>query len=593
MAIALDTNRRTATKAAIRRASAAARTEMNALDAKALEKLAAVYRQAANDIQDAIRNHAAVDGNLRLDVLRNLLNQANARLGLLEQARNDLFGAELLAAAQLGARPFAGQIGTDLVRVANEAVQFVHSFIAEDGLQISDRIWRVDRHARDVVGQAIESAIIQGHSASRAAQDFLSRGQPVPADIAEKMGLASASRVARVTGDALMTGEGAPYDNALRLFRTELNRAHGEAYRAAAFDHPDVVGTRFLLSPNHPKTDVCDLHASVNRYGLGPGVYPKGKSPWPAHPNTLSYEEVVFADEVTDADRAGKENRIEWLKDQPPGVQAAVLGGYKKRAALEAGVLAENEIATPWRVLKDVYTRRGIDVDSLTTDIAEPASNLPNARAAVGPRSAPGAPVSSALRIEAHRDVAGHALNVIDSVHGDGSLPRIPIRNAPSSAGYFGAYQYTHDDEAVNILVRAGGDHKELTLVHEIGHFLDHQGAPGKGFSSVHSELFAEWRQAVDETSTIQTLRRLRSDPLQVAHRGYLDYLLGYEEIWARSYAQWIARRSRDQTLIRQVADMLARDRQSQVGGFRQWTDDDFPSAARAIENLMRKLGWL
>ncbi|QUJ69219.1 hypothetical protein KDD30_07770 [Photobacterium sp. GJ3] len=29
-------------------------------------------------------------------------------------------------------------------------------------------------------------------------------------------------------------------------------------------------------------------------------VKSKGKSPWPAHPNTLSYEQVMFVDEVTE-----------------------------------------------------------------------------------------------------------------------------------------------------------------------------------------------------------------------------------------------------------------------------------------------------
>jgi hypothetical protein len=74
----------------------------------------------------------------------------------------------------------------------------------------------------------------------------------------------------------------------------EINRAHGTAYLKGAEAHPDCVGTRFLLSPSHPEHDECDLHASANLYGLGPGVYPPGKTPWPAHPNTLSYVVAVF-----------------------------------------------------------------------------------------------------------------------------------------------------------------------------------------------------------------------------------------------------------------------------------------------------------
>lgn len=247
-------------------------------------------------------------------------------------------------------------------RISNDAVQFVQTFVAADGLQLSDRLWRVDRHARDIVGNAIESAIIQGSSAARATEDFLSRGVQVPPDVAAKMGMANADKLARVAGGALLSGEGSPFPNALQVFTTELNRAHGEAYRAGAFEHPDVIGTRFLLSPRHPRVDICDMHASVNRYGLGAGVYPKGKSPWPAHPNTLSFEVVVFADEVTKEDKAGKETRLDWLGKQSKGDQEQVLGSRMKRQAAKSGVLKEREIATPWNVLKKKYKRKGIDI---------------------------------------------------------------------------------------------------------------------------------------------------------------------------------------------------------------------------------------
>ncbi len=72
-----------------------------------------------------------------------------------------------------------------------------------------------------------------------------------------------------------------------------------------------VVGTRFLLSKNHSQKDICDIHANINLFGLGAGVYPLGKSPLPAHKNTLSYEVAVFEDEVTEEDRLGKQTYAE------------------------------------------------------------------------------------------------------------------------------------------------------------------------------------------------------------------------------------------------------------------------------------------
>jgi len=375
MPLALAENPRTAKKAAIKRASRAARASMHRLDRQARAEVTALYQRARDDLAARIGQFAGQDGSLRLSVMQDLVGQVDQILVQMANTRNQALDEQLRQAATLGIEPLTGLeagISTTLSQVADEAVRFVHQFVAADGLQLSDRIWRIDNHARQVVGDAIQSHIIQGHSASQAAQEFLAQGIAVPRDVAGKVGMAQAATVAQAAVRALMETEGSPYDNALRLFRTEINRAHGEAYMRGAEQHPDVLGFKYLLSPRHPRPDICDMHASVNRYGLGPGVYPsRAKTPWPAHPNTLSFVVVVFRDEVTAADRAGKQDRIAWLKAQPPGIQEGVLASRKKRIALEKGVLVENEIATPWSVLKKRYQRRGLDTDSwqVTPDV--------------------------------------------------------------------------------------------------------------------------------------------------------------------------------------------------------------------------------
>ena len=107
------------------------------------------------------------------------------------------------------------------------------------------------------------------------------------------------------------------------------------------------------------------MHARANLYGLGKGVYPKGKSPWPAHPNTLSYEQVVFIDEITEEDRANQTDRISWLKGQSQQAKKAVLGHDKKVAALDKGYLKESMIATPWKHLEPALKRKGINTQTL------------------------------------------------------------------------------------------------------------------------------------------------------------------------------------------------------------------------------------
>ncbi len=357
----LAENTRTSVKAGIKRATKKARSAVRRLDADTQSLVDQAYRQAAEDISVILDRYAGPDGNLRIETLSDLREQIEARLGRLGADRNQLLNESLGRAAVLGATPFVG-VGQPLSQVADDALRFVTSYVYEDGLQLSDRLWRLDNNAEEMVGSAVRSAVIQGHSASKAASEFLSRGAPVPADVQKKIGQSSADRVSRLASEQLLFADGNPRVAAMQVFRTEINRAHGEAYMLAAEDSPDFVGFRFLLSPRHPRVDICDMHAKVNRYGLGEGVYPsRERTPWPAHPNTLSFVEIVFNDEISDDDRKNKENRIDWLRKQPAGVQEAVLGSRKKRTALSQGLLRENEIATPWRTLKKKYERRGID----------------------------------------------------------------------------------------------------------------------------------------------------------------------------------------------------------------------------------------
>jgi len=358
----LAENTRTAIMAAIKRGSAQARAAMRRLDKALQDQVEAAYREAARDIERIIDAYAGSDGSVRLEVMQDLLGQVNQRLNQLSADRGQMLDAALSQSAQMGVEPYAGT-GQFITRAADDALNFVVHAVQADGLQLSDRIWRLDNGAREALSREIQSAVIQGKSASQAASDFLARGQDVPADVLQKMGSNQASRITRATSDQLLRADGNPRDAALRVFRTEMNRAHGEAYMLAGEDHPDFGGWRFLLSPRHPRTDICDMHASVNRYGLGKGVYPsRERCPWPAHPNTLSFVEIVFKDEIDPEDKKDKQDRISWLNDQSPGVQRAVLKSRYKQAVLNRGLLKEGQIATPERILKGYFMRKGVDI---------------------------------------------------------------------------------------------------------------------------------------------------------------------------------------------------------------------------------------
>lgn len=332
---------------AILESTIAAQQKAVKLDAEALEALQKLYQQAASDIEQRIAVHSGADGNVSLQELQSLLSQVNARLKELSQARDRLLSQRIADAVLIGTDVFAGISVAAAAAIHIATIRTLRESIADDGLQLSDRIWRIDRQARDLVVNAIERAVIEGQGATQAARELLVRGETVTAEISAKMGAANAQELAKVTSE-LLTGVGSPMDNAMRVMRTEINRAHGTAYAEGFMQHPDAAGLRFLLSPGHPKPDICDLLSTQNLHGLGPGVYPTLKDTgWPAHPNTISFLVGVFKDEVTEADRAGKETPMQALERLKPAQQVGVLG-KNKYEAFKGGKLTAGMIFKPW-----------------------------------------------------------------------------------------------------------------------------------------------------------------------------------------------------------------------------------------------------
>ena len=75
---------------------------------------------------------------------------------------------------------------------------------------------------------------------------------------------------------------------ALRLARTEMTSAYGEATLSAAKVSPSCSGVKYILSASHPKPDICDDITGTDKHGLGIGIYPIDEAPvYPFHPHCL------------------------------------------------------------------------------------------------------------------------------------------------------------------------------------------------------------------------------------------------------------------------------------------------------------------
>ena len=221
-----------------------------------------------------------------------------------------------------------------------------------------------------------------------------------------------------------------------------------------------------------------------------------------------------------------------------------------------------------------------------------------------GPRPPGSIPIGSRIAVPdgAAYEPVRRALAAIDAVHGDGDLPLLPVTRT-RAATEVGAYEWserTGDPLRLRLSVHNG--HPELTVVHEIGHFLDHQalGRPGT-FASETDALISVMR-AINGSAASDSLHMLRGrQHLVVRERGkptrvrikrsFIEYFLSPPEQFARACAQFIAVMSRSPYLATQL-DVL---RQSPLGVVyhSQWEDDDFWPIQQQFDRLLRRVRWM
>jgi len=221
------------------------------------------------------------------------------------------------------------------------------------------------------------------------------------------------------------------------------------------------------------------------------------------------------------------------------------------------------------------------------------------------------APVSDALDVERgpHDRPLRDALAAVDAVHADGRLPRIPIRRLALSRKRHGHFRHRLGGPPLDIGVHPAARHAALTAVHEIGHFLDYSGLGEAGeFGSVADDLLGPWRAAVRSSAAVQRLGQLwrftqgkaretqasgGADVVKYAvEQRYIEYLLQNEELWARSYAQFIAVKSGHPALREQLDRLRARPERRLYHGA-QWDDEDFLPIQAEIEAAFRQKGWM
>jgi hypothetical protein len=176
------------------------------------------------------------------------------------------------------------------------------------------------------------------------------------------------------------------------------------------------------------------------------------------------------------------------------------------------------------------------------------------------------------------------------------------------------------------------------TVVHEIGHAIDGLvlGEPA-GVQDKLDEIFAaqehfpsailaglraaignenptgvqqaigDWAAEIFDSAPVKRLEALKSGddlvpvyserfgteiPMQVDKR-YLTYLTTIEELWARSFGQYVATRSQDPVLLHYLTSHRAATDEAPIGYPHFWTQEEFAPIAATLDNLFGQLGWI
>lgn len=310
----------------------------------------------------------------------------------------------------------------------------------------------------------------------------------------------------------------------------------------------------------------------------------------------------------------------EWFEQQPQAVQRQMMGKGRWEMWRDGQVswndlitIHENERwgnspgVTPLRELRRMggvfpapKPKAPRTTKAATTAPAAKATSTRKSKTAATATStaAPGSvPVSQALTLPSTNSTTGKAVNnavaAIDQVHGDGNLPSATVKvgNDPDSFGYYVPYS-----KEVLINTAKWADHPGLTTAHELGHFLD-DGALGIGLGTrrVPDIQWQAWKDAIDNSAAIKSLRALRANGGQIpgspnyVRLDYIDYMLTDVETWARSYAQFVAQRSQNGAILKE----LVKEQTFDPNIAKQWQDADFEPIALAIEQIFRGKGWL
>jgi len=125
--------------------------------------------------------------------------------------------------------------------------------------------------------------------------------------------------------------------HANRIAQTELDRARMDKQAEEIMADDTIHAVNVVMSSTHPRTDICNLWSKQDKYGLGPGIYPKESAPKPPfHPHcrcVLHSKRLIKTDKAKDNPASERQYLGRVMREEGTAKAAQIIGGRAKLAA--------------------------------------------------------------------------------------------------------------------------------------------------------------------------------------------------------------------------------------------------------------------
>ena len=411
--------------------------------------------------------------------------------------------------------------------------------------------------------------------------------------------------------------------NAERIARSEIAKAYRDAQVTDGIEDPDVVGWRSILSAGHPRPDICDFYAEANLYGLGPGVYPKDQPPpIPYHPNCMCSMQRVYIGNVKvfnssrgvpTLKKMGRAKReilmgkagADAFAKQPLNWQRHLRNWEKPVAVTPATIIrgaTGKPISRPITIAPlprkaptkpSVAPKQRITVREVPPSL--PAKEIPSSAVETFEWKATGIFTTTIPKRMGLRKVVDEMQELLDEnkllPKMRDNYPYIVKRKRFSNENHRGEH-----NRLGRITMSSRTDHLRsapVTYVHETGHAIDtHIGGFGnltKGDMQAASEMSeGPVKDIIDKlraTKRYEQLVERSENAASAKSRKFFAYLIDPKELFARSYAQYVANRTKNKLLY------SAWNEDSIINFYDYWDADDFAPVKEAFDKLFAEYG--